>query len=346
MRKALILVVLLFVLAQPVCAMEFTAPSAPETVQDIMPQSTQSFGEGLWYVVKQALGFVQPSIVQACATALSLIAVVLLCALVKTLTGESNPIVELVGAVTIGILLLSPSNALIRLGTQTVDELSGYGKLLLPVMTGAMAAQGGVGTSAALYAGTAFFDAVLSTAISKLLTPMIYLYLCMAVANSAIGEQMLKRLRDFIKWLMTWGLKIILYLFTGYMGITGVVSGSVDAAAVKATKLTISGMVPVVGGILSDASEAVLVGAGVMKSAAGVYGLLAVIAIGIGPFLRIGIQYLILKLSAAVCGVFGTKRCSELIADFSGAMGLLLAMTGAVCLMLLVSTVCFMRSVV
>ncbi len=346
MRKALILVVLIVLLAQPVCAMEFTAPSAPETVQDIMPQSPQSFGEGLWYVLKQALGFVQPSIVQACATALSLIAVVLLCALVKTLTGEDNPIVELVGAVTIGILLLSPSNALIRLGTQTVDELSGYGKLLLPVMTGAMAAQGGVGTSAALYAGTAFFDAVLSTAISKLLTPMIYLYLCMAVANSAIGEQMLKRLRDFIKWLMTWGLKIVLYLFTGYMGITGVVSGSVDAAAVKATKLTISGMVPVVGGILSDASEAVLVGAGVMKSAAGVYGLLAVLAIAIGPFLRIGIQYLILKLSAAVCGVFGTKRCSELIADFSGAMGLLLAMTGAVCLMLLVSTVCFMRSVV
>ena len=142
---------------------------------------------------------------------------------------------------------------------------------------------------------------------------------------------------------MTWFLKIILYIFTGYMGITGVVSGTVDAAAVKATKLTISGMVPVVGGILSDASEAVIVGAGVMKSAAGVYGLLAMIAIWISPFLQIGLQYLLLKATAAVCAAFGEKRVTELVQCFSSAMGLLLAMTAVVCVLLMISTVCFMK---
>jgi stage III sporulation protein AE len=148
-----------------------------------------------------------------------------------------------------------------------------------------------------------------------------------------------------VKWLMTWCLKIILYVFTGYMGITGVVSGATDAAAMKATKLTISGMVPVVGGILSDASEAILVGAGVMKNAAGIYGLLAVISICIQPFLQIGVQYLLLKLTGAVCGVLGCKEISKLIQDFSTAMGLLLAMTGSVCLLLLISIVCFMKGV-
>lgn len=345
MRKVWIVLVLVLVLAQSVCAAEFTAPTAPQTVEDMMPSTAQSFGEGLLHILRQALSYIQPSITSACATALSLVALVLLCSLVKSLAGDANPIVELVGAVAIGVLLLSSADTLIRLGTQTVEELSEYGKLLLPVMTAAMAAQGAASASAALYAGTAFFDALLGTAISKLLVPMIYIFLCLSVANAAIGEQTLKRLRDFVKWLLTWGLKIILYVFTGYMGVTGVVSGTADAAAVKATKLTISGMVPVVGSILSDASEAVLVSAGIMKNAAGVYGLLAVIAMWIGPFLRIGAQYLILKLCAAVCGVFGTKRCADLIGDFSGAMGLVLAMTGAVCLMLLVSTVCFMRSV-
>ena len=74
-------------------------------------------------------------------------------------------------------------------------------------------------------------------------------------------------------------MKIVLYAFTGYIGFTGVVSGTTDAMAMKAAKLTISGAVPVVGGILSDASEAVLVSAGIMKNAAGVYGILAVLAI-------------------------------------------------------------------
>jgi len=142
---------------------------------------------------------------------------------------------------------------------------------------------------------------------------------------------------------MTWGLKIILYVFTGYMSITGVITGTADAAAVKAAKLTISGAVPVVGGILSDASEAVIIGAGVMKNAVGVYGLLAVVAIWITPFLQIGSIYLLLKLTAIVCSVFGVKESSDLIEDFSGAMGLLLGMTGTVSLLILISTICFMK---
>ena len=120
---------------------------------------------------------------------------------------------------------------------------------------------------------------------------------------------------------------------------------SADAAALKATKLVISGFVPVIGSIISDASETILVSAGVMKNAAGIYGLLAILAICVGPFLRIGIHYLLLKLTAAICGVFGSKQIGGVIKDFSGAMGYVLAMTGTVCLLLLISVVCFMKGV-
>ena len=142
---------------------------------------------------------------------------------------------------------------------------------------------------------------------------------------------------------MTWCLKTLLYIFTGYIGITGVVSGTADAAAVKAAKLAISGAVPVVGGILSDASEVVLVTAGTVKNAVGVYGMLAIAAIWLGPFVKIGAHYLLLKGCGLICGVFGSKEHCTLIQDFSSAMGLLLAMTGSVCVMLLVSMVCFMK---
>ena len=127
------------------------------------------------------------------------------------------------------------------------------------------------------------------------------------------------------------------------MSITGVVSGTTDAAVLKTTKVTISSVVPVVGGILSDASEAVLVSAGLMKNAAGIYGIFAVLAVFLLPFLRVGVQYLLLKFTAAVCSIFAPKSITELIGDFSTAMGLLLAMTGSVCLLQLISTVCFMK---
>ncbi len=322
-----------------------TAPKVPISGEAFMPSRAETFGEGLWVLICDAIGTINPNLAEAAMTCLSLIAVVLLIGIVEQISVSRKQTAELVGVVTIASILLQNSGALIHLGMETIQELSGYGKLLMGVMASALAAQGGVTTSTALYAGTAVFDTVLTSLLSGLLVPLVYMYLAMAVAHGALGEQMLKKLCGLIKWLCSWTLKILLYVFTGYIGITGVVSGTTDAAALKVTKLTISGMVPVVGGILSDASEAVLVSAGVVRNAAGIYGILALLSIVAGPFLRIGVHYLLLKATGTVSSLFGAKRCSDLISDISGAMGLLLAMTGSVCLLLLISVVCFLRGV-
>lgn len=345
MRKAVILIIITALLTLPVSAMEFTAPDVPDSAQEYMPDETDSFGEGLWYILKKAVASLQPSMADAAGVCLSLIAVVLLVSVLQSVSENIKQAANIGGTVAIGILLIQPAHTLVNLGTQTVVELCEYGKLLLPVMTAAMAAQGAATSSAALYTGTALFSSLLSSLISKLIVPLIYIFLCLGVANAAIGEAILKNLRNFVKWVTTWSLKLVLYIFTGYMGITGVVSGSADASAVKAAKLAISGVVPVVGSIISDASETILVSAGVMKNAAGVYGLLAILAMGIGPFLEVGVQYLLLKVTSSVCGVFGSKSISGLIQDFCTAMGLILAMIGTVSLLLLISTVCFMKGV-
>lgn len=343
MKRLLFAILIICFLIVPVGAMEFTAPTIPDSGKDFLPEEPDTFSEGLWMVIKEAAALFQPSIREAAGSCMAVIASSILCAVIKSFAPGFDRGVALVGTLFAGSVLLRPSNALISLAADTVMELSNYGKLLFPVMTAALAAQGGVSASTALYTGTIAFDAVLSALIASVIVPMIYIFIALAVASGAIGDDTLKKLKDFVKWLITWALKIVLYVFTGYMGITGVVSGTADAAAVKATKLTISGMVPVVGSILSDASEAVLISAGVMKSAVGVYGLLAFIAIWIGPFIKIGVQYLLMKVTCTVCEIFTDGAINKLVKDLSSALGLLLAMTGTVCLLLLISVVCFMR---
>ena len=343
MKKWILVLMMLIFLIQPVSAMEFTAPTAPSAAQEYMPQEEETFAQGLWYIFKTAISTLKPELADASKTCLSVITAVLLISALNTFSKNCTGCVRLTGSVIIGILLLQPVNSMIRLGADTVIKISEYGKLLLPVMTAAFAAQGGTTASAAIYTGTVFFDALLTAVIARLIIPALYIYLCLCVAGSALEQDLLKKVRDFIKWAMTWCLKWILYIFTGYISITGVVSGAVDAAALKAAKLTISGVVPVVGGILSDASETILVSAGVMKNAAGVYGIFAILAICVGPFLEIGVLYLLLKLSSAVCNMFGYKPAVDLMQDVSGGMGLVLAMTGTVCILLLISLVCFMK---
>lgn len=345
MKKLLVFLCLILFLTTPVKAMEFTAPVVPDSGKDILTEEPETFAEGLLKVISEGLRLTHPALVEAAGISFGLVAIVLLLSLTQGIHTSAEKTAQLVGSIAVAALLLKESASFVSLSVQTVTELSDYGKLLLPVMTAALAAQGGVTASAALYSGTAIFDAILCGLISNLIVPMVYMYLALSVANCGVGESTLGNLRDFVKWLMTWSLKIVLYVFTGYIGITGVVSGSADAAAIKAAKLTISGMVPVVGNILSDASETILIGAGVMKNAVGVYGLLAVLAVWIGPFVKIGVQYLLFKFTSAVCGAFGSKQIVRLISDFSGALGMLLAMTGTICALLLVSTVCFMKGV-
>lgn len=345
MRKLLLLLILLLALAVPVSAQAYTVPDAPQDAAGLLPDDRDSFGEGLWYVVTSAVAVLQPQLLQSGRVALSVIGATMLISMLKSCDGPGKQAVALAGIITVACLLMQPAGTQIASAADTVAQLSEYGRLMLPVMTAALAAQGGTVTSAALYTATIAFDAVLSMLINTLLVPMVYFYLVLSVVYSAVGDGMMKRLRDLMKSVMTWSLKILLYVFTAYIGITGVVSGTTDQSAVKAAKLTISGMVPVVGSILSDASEAVLVGAGVVKNTAGVAGMLVVIAITIVPFLQIGLQYLCLKLTAAVCSLFSDRSITGLVEDFSGAMGLLLGMTGAMCLLFLISLVCFLKGV-
>ncbi len=326
-------------------AAEFTAPEVTGAAAGYMPEETGDFGSAVWELFRNVVGTLRPDLREAAAICMSLIATVLLISLGQGLGDSSKKTANLTGTAAISAALLLSANSMIQLGSETIQKLCEYGKLLLPVMTAAMAAQGSATASAALYTGTALFIALLSGLISKLLLPMVYMYLALSAANSATGESMLKRMGDLLKWVMSWCLKTVVTVFTGYLGITGIISGTTDAAMVKAAKTAISTAVPVVGGALSSAAESVLAGAALVKNAAGIYGILAVLAIFLEPFLRIGIHYLMLKITSAVTGIFGCKEMTDLICSFSEAMGFLLAMTGSVCVLMLISTVCFLKGV-
>lgn len=343
-RRVLIFVFLVILLALPVRAMDFSAPPPPESAAGYLPKESDSFGEGLWNVLSAAMETLYPSLHEGLRGCVRALCAVLAVSIAGQFTKRKTAL-ELAGVAAVAVILLEPSAELMELGVETAQELRSYGNLLLPVMASALAASGGVTASSALYVGTAAFDTFLSGAMTRLLEPMIGISVALSIAYAAVGEELLGRIRELCQWCMEWALKLTLYLFTGYMTITGVISGTADAAAGKAAKIAISGAVPVVGGILSDATDAVLLSASVLGSGAGVWGILTVIAIFCVPAIGIGVRYLLLKLTGAVASSLGAGRSAELIGDFAAAMGLLLALVSTQAVLLLISAVCFLKGV-
>lgn len=343
MKQIILVLCLVAALALPASASAIVAPEVPDDVQQLMPPEDLDLGQRLSYLFSEGWRGAQPAVASGAKMCAKVLCALLLLAFLRQFEGASRRVVDMAGVFIICGLLLDSTGSVIQTGAYTVEQISQYGKLLLPVMTAALASQGGSLTAASLYAATALFDAVICGLICSVLLPMVSIILVLSAVAAATADDMLKKLRDLLKQLMSWSLKLMLYVFTGYISLSGIISGTADQTAIKAAKLTISGMVPVVGSILSDASETVLVGASIAKNAVGIYGLLGIIAVTIVPFLTVGINYLMLKFVSAVSPTFAPKSLTELLQDFSTAMGFVLAMTGSVCLIQMISIMSFLR---
>ena len=334
-----LLLFLLMAIPNRAYAQQLQPPVVTGEAGELMPQERDSFESGLQSMLQKVLPAAYAQFREALRVGLAIFSCVFL---VSFFDGYAS-VALIAGAVCITTLMLHSSQALIGLALDTVTEISEYSKLFLPVMAAATSARGSVTSATALCAGTSFFTAFLSSILRRVMIPVLYFFLAAAVANCALGEAALKKIRDQLKKLSAWFLKTVLTIFLTYMSITGAVTGTADKTAVKAAKAAISTVVPVIGKTLADASEALLLSTDLVKNSIGLYGIFAFIAIFLSPFFRIGAQYLVLKATAVICDVIGCKRLTELVEDFSSAMGLLLGMIGSMCALSIIGTVCFLK---
>ena len=283
-------------------------------------------------VVKEYLG-----------SAVLLLCVVLICALAEdccTASGNKSalPLVTAAGAAGVTLIALGNLHDMIAVGVDTITALDTYSKTLLPTLMAALAAGGGAVSAGVRHVAAVFFADILITLIHDLLIPLVYVYAAVSCANTFLPERRLHTVAKAINKGTTWLLSGLLMLYTGYLSLAGMGASTADAAAVQATRTAI-GVLPVVGGIISDAAGTVLSGAAVMKSSIGIAGTLGVLALCLTPVLRLAARYLLYKIAAFLSGTLGNTSLTELIDSLGGAFGLVLGMTGACTTLLLISTI-------
>lgn len=346
--------VLCFALAPPVWAAQ--EEDSFSTLMDALPRQTQQvleevdptagggFESGIITILDQAKQEARRLFRQALGDGAVLLLIVLFCdgAQLLYFQDKDNKLLQctkLTGALAVVMLAAGDISNMIGLGTETIHTMNDFSKTLLPLLSMACASSGGITAAAVREVTTTLFADILITCINQLLVPLVYIYIGAITANAVLHNHSLKNIAKGIKKVITWALTVLLTVFTMYLTLSGVVSGTTDAAALKMAKVAISGAIPVVGGIMSDAASTILVGATVLKNAIGIFGMLAVFALCITPFLQIGMQYLMYKLTAFLAEIVDETGLSELISEIGGAFGMILGMTGACALLLIISVI-------
>lgn len=241
---------------------------------------------------------------------------------------DGLPAVSMAGVLAIAAAVLFDMSSLMALCRSTLESVSAFSKTMVPVMAAAVSLSGAPTRAAVMQAATMFALELMIRMINSVLLPVLCVYLAIMTVNYAMGQQLLQKLGEFLLWFVRTVLKAALTLFVTYLTLSGVLSGSADELTVKTAKAALSGSIPVVGGVISDATESLLAGAVVLRGLTGVFGILCVIAICLVPFFKLGINYLLFKGGAALLSMICGKELTGYLSALSEGFGVLLGMLG------------------
>lgn len=227
-------------------------------------------------------------------------------------------------------------HSLIGCCEKAMDELSAFSAALLPTLASVSAFSGKAMSTAASLSAASLFIAILSSVSKKVLVPLIYSFVAVSAASHSFGGAVSSAAK-LIKWAINLILILLSTAFTLFLTLTGTLASKADATAVKLTKTAIGNFVPVVGRLISDASESVAAGLDAVRATAGAVGIFAVLAIAAVPAARAGANHLLFKAAAALSEPIAGKEISGFIGDVGAAMGFAAGAVGLNSVMLVIS---------
>ncbi len=278
----------------------------------------------------------------------SVLLTVFLLAAVRTLTGPPAGGFDasaLAGASALMVLLSGRQDSLTSLAESAIYRLQDMANVLLPILGSAALLSGQVTAAAVKYSAAALFLNVLVNLCCGFVLPLIRLYLAAAAAEAAVGGGVMSGVLGFLKWCGTTALSGLMLAFTLYLSLTSMTANTADAAIVRSAKTTVAAMLPVVGSIAGDAASSLLAAAAVIRQAVGSFGLLAVCAIVLTPFLQTGLRCLLLKGVSAISSELAEGRLALLLRRLSESMALLTGCIGSCALLLFFSVYSMLRTV-
>ena len=254
-------------------------------------------------------------------------------------------LIEISAACACAVMLAGGVDTLIAQTSQAMYRLSDYSKAALPVVYTAAAAGGAVSSSAVRYAAATLALDVMMSLAQKAVIPLIYAALALSLTNALFANPVLAAVEKLAFWAARTAMTGSALAFTAYLSMSALISTTVDAAAIKTARSVISGALPVVGGMISDASAAVLSAAAVVRSCTGVFGLVSVCAICAGPFAVLTARNFVFKAVAAAAESLQSPRLKELFSSIGKAAAMLMGLLGCSTVMLFLAFTTGMKAV-
>ena len=172
--------------------------------------------------------------------------------------------------------------------------------------------------------------------ITNFILPLVIIGTSLGIVSKISNKVRIDKLAKFMKSAGVWILGIIMTLFVTILSLEGSITETVDGVTAKTAKAAVSTVIPVVGKILGDATDAVIGCSGILKNAVGFVGIIVIIGICIAPIIKLAILSLTYHIASCICQPIADEKVIGLLDSICDTFKILLAIIFCVSVMLII----------
>lgn len=293
---------------------------------------------GIWALLGSVVLAVLPLVVLV-------VAITILCGFVGTAKKEGvGHLVFFVAYAAVVLIVVGSVADLIKMVGSTLDIIKTQVDLVFPIILTLMVT-GGATTSAGIYQpAVAVLSSVVMQIFSWVVMPLFIVSMAFSVVSHLAPQTRLDKFVAFFNSLFKWIVGVCFTVFLSFMAIQGITAGSFDSISIRATKMTVSGYVPIIGSYMSQGFDLIMASAVLIKNAVGLSGILLLLGLVLAPIVKIVVFSLAIKLTAAVTQPIGDSRISNFLTTINKSFGMLVACLLGVAFMYLVILALFIMT--
>ncbi|MBQ1256523.1 MAG: hypothetical protein IIX93_04530 [Clostridia bacterium] len=206
-----------------------------------------------------------------------------------------------------------------------IEALSALVDSITPILVSVIAFTGDAHTSAYITPLGAFVSGALSTYFQKGALKILEALACLCLAGSVCNVP-LKKMTDTVRAIFKWLIGGIMSVFLFLMSTGGAIAGAYDGAFVKGLKFAADSLIPIVGSDIAGKMESITGSAQLVKSAAGVTGMIALVGACIFPAVDVFLAMWGLRALSCMLECVSDKEAMNLADGFAGVFSLLFSL--------------------
>ena len=229
-------------------------------------------------------------------------------------TFENTSVSELanyISYILIAILVISSFNQIIEIARNAIDNMVGFMQAILPILLTLLTVASGVNTKIFFHPMILMSVNFIGILIKNIILPLVYFTFIVSIISNISKRIEFNKLSSLGRQVITVIISGSLTLFIGIITIYGLGS-KIDGLTIRTAKFAVDKFVPIVGGFLSDAFDAVISCSAILKNGVGFIGLFILVVMCILPVIKI----LVLLFTYKVIGIVIQPICSENLVEF------------------------------